>query len=448
LPFFLLFVDEIRPFVKNIGVVKELLTLLWSTRNHSDMKKLLYLFCAMFAISNLSADNVKVGSHLHLTEPVKSNYYAAAGKFNASTTIEGDLNVAAGELRFEGSIQKDALLAGGKVNFEAQSAGDVRIIGGEIKITQNIAGDLVVSGGEVHIAQGVTIGGDLIVGGGKVHCYGKVLGNAHLAAGEMTLSGDISGNLLFKGGRLYLNGKVEGTSSIAAERLELGDKAYFNSAVQYWCKHDRPNFAGKTAAEVNVVFNRHLKPSWADYEHKAYEFAYKAKRGYSVFRIFSGILMVLLLIAFGDKFFSRYAGQARSNAGPALGLGVMLMIGLPILSGLAFMTVIGIPVGMIGMGVYGIMMSMTAALPAVVAAYEIRKARTENWQRGGVTLVALGLFLGLRLIAQVSFFGSLVSFVVAAIAFGYIYLIMRRKIQVTPTDTTPGDGGKDEEDLV
>jgi cytoskeletal protein CcmA (bactofilin family) len=409
------------------------------------MKKTLTILSGLFlgATLSLQAADVKVGENVHLQEPSAGNIYVAAGKLHAQGAVKGDLVGASGEMTVNSTIEQDALLAGGKVYFNAESNGDVRIVGGEVIVNKNIKGDLTITGGEIRIADGVVIGGDLIVGGGKVTFFGKVLGNVHIAGGKLSLEGEVQGNLISKAGYLYINAPINGTSNIAAERLELGSKAFFGSAVQYWAKK-RPDFSGKTGEGVNVVFNRHLKPGWADAEHKFYDAAHKMQRGYSVIRIFSGLLMVLLLIAFGDKFFSRYAGQAKSNLGPSLGLGLMLMIGLPLLSGLAFLTVIGIPVGMIGFGVYGIMMSMTAALPAVIGAYEWRKLRQENWTRGGVTLVALGIFLVLRFVTNFSFIGGIINFVAATLAFGYIYLIIRKKVQpsaVSDKDDNEPDSG-------
>jgi uncharacterized membrane protein YfcA len=96
------------------------------------------------------------------------------------------------------------------------------------------------------------------------------------------------------------------------------------------------------------------------------------------------------------------------------------------------------------------MLSMSTALPAVIAAYEWRKLKDQNWTKGGVTLVAVGIFLGLRLVSRIPVFGWLLSFIAAAVAFGYIYMIIRKKIDVDATAATKSDDEdhKDGEDFV
>jgi hypothetical protein len=404
-----------------------------------------------FLLLNLSitkAAEVKVGGKVNFTSDAPQNVYVAAGELSVDAKINGDLVGAGGEIRINGGTQQDILLAGGEISLNAPSEGDVRIIGGEIRITQNIKGDLTVMGGEVTIVDGVSIGGDLIVLGGEVELNGDVHGKVHIAGGKFYLDGNIDGGIEAQTGFLRVNGRVNGESKIAAQKLILGNNAFFGGKVEYWVKHHAPSFEGKLASGVSASLNAALEPDWADWEYKAGDMAQKAKRGIGFFQIFSGLLMTFLLIAFGDKFFNRYAGQVSRNFGSAFGLGTMLLIGIPIMSGIAFVTIIGIPLGVVGVGAYGIMMSMSIALPAVIAAYEWRKIKSQNWSRGGVTLVAIGIFLGLRLASKFPFFGWMLAFVAAAVAFGYIYMIIRKKIEPSAPASPSSGEEKDHEDFV
>lgn len=394
------------------------------------------------------ASDVKTGRRVTLSQDAPNNVYVAAGEVNVNAKVNGDLVSAGGKIRVNGTTQQDVLLAGGEIRLNAQSEGDVRILGGEVRITQSIKGDLTVTGGEIRIDEGVTIGGDLIVLGGKVELNGNVLGKVHIAGGEFELDGNVEGGIEAQAGTLKINGRINGVSEIAAQKLILGSSAFFGGNVKYWTKHHSPSFEGKLADGVKATYSSSLKPDWADWEYKLGNMSHKVKRGIGFFQVFSGLLMTFLLVAFGDKMFTRYAGQASRNVGPAFGLGTMLMIGIPILSSIAIATVIGIPVGVIGMGAYGLMMSTSVALPAVIAAYEWRKLKDQNWSRGGVTLVAIGLFLGLRLVSRFPFFGWIIGFAAAAIAFGYIYMIIRKKIDPHSPASQDSDEEKEGEDFV
>lgn len=404
-----------------------------------------------FLLLNLGiagASDVKTGAKVTLSQDAPNNVYIAAGEVTVNAKVNGDLVSAGGEIRINGTTQQDVLLAGGEIRLNAQSEGDVRILGGKVRVTQNVKGDLTVMGGEISIDEGVSIGGDLIIMGGKVELNGHVQGKVHLASGEFEMDGTVEGGVETQTGVMKINGRINGESKIAAQKLILGSSAFFGGNLQYWVKQDRPNFDGKLADGVSATYTSSLEPDWADWEYKLSNVSHKVKKGIGFFQVFSGLLMTFLLIAFGDKLFSRYAGRASQNMGPAFGLGAMLLFGIPILSGLACVTLIGIPVGVVGMGVYGIMMSMSVALPAVIAAYEWRKIKGQEWSRGGVTLVAIGIFLGLRLVSHFPFFGWIIGFTAAAIAFGYIYMIIRKKIGPAEPATHASDEDKDGEDFV
>jgi cytoskeletal protein CcmA (bactofilin family) len=404
----------------------------------------------LFNLGNAEASDVKTGNKVTLSTDSPNNIYIAAGEVNVNANVAGDLVAAGGEIRINGITQQDVLLTGGKVSIDAQSEGDVRVMGGEIEITQNIKGDLTITGGKISIDKGVTIGGDLIIVGGEVNLFGDVKGRVFIAGGKFFLNGNVEGGIEAKTGFLEINGRINGECELAAQKLILNSHAFFGGNVKYWTKQHSPSFDGKLASGAKATYDSSLKPDWLDWEYKAGDLSQKVKRGVGFFQVFSGLLMTLLLIAFGDKLFTRYAGQASKNAGPAFGLGMLLLFGIPILSGIAFITIIGIPVGVVGMGAYGIMLSMSTALPSVIAAYEWRKLKDQNWTKGGVTLVAVGIFLGLRLASRIPVFGSLLSFIAAAVAFGYIYMIIRKKIDVDATAAAKSDDEdhKDGEDFV
>lgn len=404
-----------------------------------------------FLLLNLGiagAADVKTGEKVTLSQDAPHNVYLAGGKVSVNAKVHGDLVGAGGKIHVNGITQQDVLLAGGEIEIDAESEGDVRILGGDIHITKNVKGDLTITGGKIRIAEGVTIGGDLIVAGGEVKLNGDVLGKIHIAGGKLYLNGNVEGGIEAKAGFIEINGRVNGECELASQKLILGDKAFFAGNVKYWTKHHSPSFSGKLADGVKATYHAGLKTDWLDQDYDMGDMSHKIKRGVGFFQIFSGLLMTFLLIAFGDKMFTRYSGQASKNLGPAFGLGTMLLIGIPILSGVAFVTIIGIPLGVIGMGAYGIMMSMSVALPAVIGAYEWRKLKDQNWTRGGITLVAIGLFLGLRLTAKIPVFGWLLAFFATAAAFGYIYMIIRKKIEPSAEASNQSDEDKDGEDFV
>ena len=378
---------------------------------------LLSLLLVLGITSSLQASTIKVDDHLRITESVDHNLYVAAGELDIDADIFGDLVAAAGEVDITGTIHEDVTLAGGDVDLRGLIHGDLRVIGGSFHIRNDVLGDLVITGGEVSISEGVTIGGDLIVAGGEVRFAGIVQGDVHMAGGEVRFRGFCQGDFNAKAGELTINGTVHGSSSLSAQSLRIGSDARFESDVKYWTKEGEVNFKNSLAEGVQAEFSDSLKVDLGDFNRKTLK---QGLFAFTIFRVFAAALLIILMIALFNRFFSENAGRIKKEYFADLGYGAILFLGVPIAAGLACITIIGIPAGLIMFSVFGISVLLSHSLTAVVAAYEMEHHLNRSWGKGTIMLVSLGAFILLKVIGSIPFFGGLVTFIITMIAFGYI----------------------------
>jgi hypothetical protein len=386
-------------------------------------RSIIMLFAAMLGLfTQVQASDYKAGEKVNITEQQDDNTYVAGGEVFINAIIKGDLIVAGGEVEVNDSINEDATIAGGEIIVSGVIGDDLRVFGGEIRISKDVYGDLIVTGGEVVIEASVTVWGDLILAGGEVTSYATVKGDVKAAGGEMDLGGQIDGQLDIVGGELNLYATVNGISSISAQNLNLYPEARFNSDVRYWSNEGKVDFENYLAEGASATFDEDLK--------KEFNFEFDMKKAmwtFTLFRIFSGLVLISLLVALVGRFFRRNAGSVKDHMGKYLGAGLLLFLGLPILSMVAFGTVIGIPLGVVGISFFVILLVMANALTAVVAAYEIREYRRENWGPGVMIAISAALFIALRLLDMVPVAGSLVNFALSAVAVGYVLKMLRKK---------------------
>lgn len=386
-------------------------------------RSIIILLAAMLGLfTQAQASDYKAGEKVNITEQQDGNTYIAGAEVFINAVIKGDLIVAGGEVEVNDSISEDAIIAGGEILVSGVTGDDLRVFGGEIRITKDVYGDLIVTGGEVVIEASVTVWGDLILAGGEVTSYATIKGDVKAAAGEMKLGGQIDGQLDIVGGELNLYATVNGTSSISAQNLNLSPEARFNSNVRYWSNEGKVDFQDYLSEGASATFDEDLK--------KEFDFEFDMKKAmwtFTLFRIFSGLVLISLLVALMGRFFRRHAGGVKDQIGNYLGLGLLLFLGLPVLSMVAFGTVIGIPLGVVGMSLFVILLIMANALTAVVAAHEIREYRREDWGTGVMIAISAGLFIALRLLDMVPVAGSLVNFALSAIAVGYVLKMLRKK---------------------
>ncbi|MCB9080657.1 MAG: hypothetical protein H6555_02990 [Lewinellaceae bacterium] len=376
---------------------------------------------------------VHTGPHVKL-EGSQSNVYVAGGNVNVTGEVAGDLIGAGGEVVIDGQVKKDILLAGGQVTLNGASQEDVRIIGGEIRITRDIAGDLNVTGGEVRIEEGVHIGGSLLVAGGEVRCYGTIAGDVYLAGGDVQLYGEVGGNLDVRSGNLYLNSRVNGQAKIITDKLSLGDEAWVGGAVSYWQRKGKVDWANHLAEGNEAKFDDSLKPRYAKVNWQAQ--VKTAAQVWMAYRLVAGLLLTLLLGVMFPRYFERKTGVMQNQPGRSFARGMFVFLGLPIVSGLAMVTIIGIPVGLVGISAFTIAATLANAATAVLGAYEWERWSKSNWSQGRLVIASLGVFMGLRMVSFVPVIGTLATFILAAITIGHL---LRRTEPPVVTATEPAD---------
>ena len=136
--------------------------------------------------------------------------------------------------------------------------------------------------------------------------------------------------------------------------------------------------------------------------------------------------MLLLEWAFG-AWFSKAGEQVSVSWSNSLGYGVLYIIGLPILIALAFMIVIGIPVGLVALVFYIFTMVFGNFVGALVFTHLYKDRSNKKWS---VFLTSLIAFLGavvLHLLTSIPFIGFLISFGVLSITYGAIILAIRKR---------------------
>ena len=325
-----------------------------------------------------------------------------AGAAHAASTPEvGDVYVAGGDVRTGGPIQGDFGAAGGKVSLDEPVAGDAWLVGGAVEVHGPVRNALHIAAGEA-LVDGV-VGGNMIAAGGKVTLGSDTVvgGTARLYGGRVTMEGRIDGGLHASGRRVTINGEVRGDVDVRAENLELGPDARIGGTLRYSSRNELRKAEGATVG--SVVRKRVPRDGDDDV------FVSGSWDVPSPWRI-GGLVSALSLLVSGAVFLflvPRYGAQAadRLGEGPlgALTLGVVFAIAVPIVAVLLFITLLGIPLGLLLLLAYPVML-LAGFLVAVLAigrriASALRKpqpvgfARSLGWFALALLLVMLASLL-------------------------------------------------------
>jgi hypothetical protein len=379
------------------------------------MKKIIFLMAMCSSFIYASAYRIEYGNNVTIDKPVYEDVYIAGGTVTISAPIYGDLIIAGGTIIINDSVANDILLAGGNVTFNGFVGDDIRCAGGNIRINKNVASDVVVASGTVIIDKGVTVGG-LITTGGNITLDGNVNGELRGAFGKLILNGNVVKNIDCRGGEITINGSVGGTSVIAASEIIIGNNAAFNNNVRYWNK------------KGSLDFRQSLKNGKATYDASM-----RMQTGqwfYLGAATIVGLLwylgMALLMIMIVQYLFCNTMKNAANTifnqSLKTLGFGFLFFIVVPIAALIAFVTVIGVPVGLILLFGYIALALLASIITSLVIAHWFNNRNNYNWKYWQLVFVAFGIFVLLKLISTTSFVGWLIILLTTCMVFGGILL--------------------------
>lgn len=383
----------------------------------------LLILLTPLGISTRSGDNIVIDT------PQPDDVYIAGGTVIVNAPIRGDLIIAGGDVTINDSVQHDLLIAGGNVVINGHVGDDLRCVGGNIHLLHTTADDAMVMGGKITVAKAANIRGNLISLGGETSIDGQVHGIVNSWAEEITFTGVALQALDLRADEIEFNGRVAAEATLAAQHISFGPEAALEKGIRFWNpegKLDIPN----RAAETPAVFDNSLStesPRW-------------------VFTDFSiGLLLVgyfitalLMIYVFETTIGStvqRAAGNVLNKSLASLGLGILLCLGLPIVTVLLLITIIGIPIALILLFVTIALLLAGTALTALMTAHWINRVfYNTSWNTTHLILTAFGIFMLFKLITFTPVVGPAVMVLLICLAYGAMLITVRR-------NTEPGTPG-------
>ena len=385
----------------------------------------LMITCLMFSTSILlQATTIKSGEEIIIAEPTTGNLYIAGKDLTINAKIQGDLVTAGGNIIVNDSLTDDALLAAGEIEINGVALDDIRLAAGKVIIKSNVHGDLVIGGGDIEISDGVTVFGDLIIAAGSVKFSGRVKGSTKIYGGDIDFEGIAEGVIEMKGGNIDISGELWDKSSLATNKLTVHDLAKIKGDVNYYSKEGAISFENALQDDAIATFNPDLKPAWGEYDETTFR---KGVWGMAAVRFLSAALLISLTILLFNQFFERTPEYLEANYVYNLGIGFLYVLAIPVLAILSFVSIIGIPIGVILAVLYLFTLALGHVFAAVLGAYFYEDIQQKNWQKGKLILVAIGIWVLLKIVGFVPIVGWVITFLVAIVGFGTMYQTIRNK---------------------
>jgi hypothetical protein len=388
------------------------------------MKRYFLVSFLIVVCSSAFAFRIQYGRNITISQPVYEDLYITGGNIVINAPVYGDLIIAGGTIYINDTVTNDILLAGGNVTFNGFVGDDIRCAGGTLRVLKNVAGDIVIAGGTIFIEKDAAIGG-LIASGGDVTIDGKVMNAVKSTTGKFILNGIVMKDLDCRSGNITINGIIMGNTILAATgKIVVSDFAEFRNQVRYWTP-GKVDFK-KSLKNGNAFFDERLKISHARWY-------------YLGFNAFWGLLwymgMALLMILIIEYLFSntlRKAGNTVYNSAlRSLAYGFLFCIAIPVIAIIAFVTLIGVPIGMILLFSYIILILFATVITSVVAANWLNNLGNMDLTFWKLSFAALLIFILLKILTFTPFLGWFIMGVLALISFGSILLNINWRVKKT-----------------
>src|SRR3989344_7136534 len=299
----------------------------------------------------LMAAEVRVGEQPSLAgnERISDDFYIAGGNVSSAGPITGDLVAAGGNVLINSPVTQDVIVGGGSVTILGTVGDDVRVGGGNITISGQVRGDVVAGGGQTVIS-GTGVGGDILWGGGTLRIEAPVGGDLKLAGGEV-----------------YLNSTVVGNVEFTGEKLTLGEGAVIEGNLTYSTPNEATVEDGALVRGATDFKQQESKREAA----KADVAAFASAAGLFGFLMRLAAALVLAL------FFHRYAVTLVQSIVQRplleLGRGFAAFAITPIASIILLMTILGVPLGILGLIAFVAMLIFASLLAPVVLGSVVHK---------------------------------------------------------------------------
>lgn len=288
-------------------------------------------------------------------------------------TVAGDLHAVGGAVVVEGTVEGDLEAYAGEVRIAGTVTGDVDAVAGSVRVDGTIGGGLDAAAGSVAIGPGASIDGPVSAAGGSVDLAGAVGANAYLAGGAVrlgetaTVGGDVVYAVGTDGQFVDEGASVAGTVA-RSDRLRSGP------------------------------FEGPILPGWV-----------LGTYGFLVNLLLGAVLLLVL-----PRFSDRVADRVHRHPLHAAGLGLLLAVAIPILLLLLAVTVVGLPLALLGaLGfVFGVWVALVYGRFAV-GAWLLSLLDVE----GRWLALVVGLFVG-GVLARLPIVGGLLDLVVVLLGLG------------------------------
>ena len=327
-----------------------------------------------------------------LEEVDEKVYSEAGGEVKSEKKIHHSYFLAGSEVLSNDEISGLAAFAGYSVQFTGSSEYSA-IAGNSIVIAGNIKKDLFVAGYAVEITEDANIGRDIFGFGNTVLIKANLHGNVFISGNRLVLENvTIDGDLNVGFDEIVIKGK----SSVAGT-FKYNDNAVI-SGLDELAAGSVETYAGSKNSNITFV------TTIAD----------------KIILLLARLLATIVLVGICAKFSKRLLNEFEAGkAWKDLAFGLGLIIVVPLAAIFVMITMIGLPLGLIGLAFYALFAYLAVSVTGGVIGEVLAKKVFKKEKLHIFLKFAIGIVL-IELLSFIPYVGALITAIAVCFGFGYL----------------------------
>jgi len=294
---------------------------------------------------------------LVLVFPDVSTQVAFMASQSASTSAsqpgdpnDNDVLTAGREIVVRQAVRGDVAAAGADVTIDSDVAGYVLGVGRHVTLNGRIGNDLWAAGETVEVAS--AIGNNAMIAGRTValHSDSSVAGNARLAGNTVRSEGRVTHNLQVAGRTVSIGGDVGGNVSARGERITVLPTAVIRG--NFIVESPRPPEISPDAQILGTVRHEAADPrgGWMTWS------------GFWMWSFLALFVLGAATFFFAPVWPRDVGGMLRARPGTSLLAGIALLFLVPVAILVLAITMVGIPLAVVALGLYIALLLLSAAV--------------------------------------------------------------------------------------
>lgn len=301
------------------------------------------LLVALVPTSVLAAE-VVTGADVHVFLPTDGDLYAIGSDVLVTADVDGDVIAIGARVTIQGDVSGDVLAAGADVLIVGHVGGSVSATGGTITVAGEV-GDTVRAAAETLRVLDSTVQGDVaaLARNVRVDGSGHIGGDVLLRATDVRITTGIDGDVRGTVGEMNLSGTIRGAIDVRSDRLRLINGARVEGPITTTSDRD---------VHIDSTSSVSQPPIRLEPDHPRLSERLATSSVWAILRAGWGVVLGLVLLKFVPNLVRGSAQQVQTRPLGSLGFGVLALIAVPLTIAMLLITVVGIPVALIGMALF------------------------------------------------------------------------------------------------